>query len=226
MKPISILLLLLLSSTNALKFPITRRLALSTLPFLIPLRSSAAQPWSDSDLGKFSPLSRARVLEPARILGQRYDDVTKYQGELIDPLSDTTGSPVALKALVSALDDLSQIAASASNDCAEAVAKRLESYTVIGLKRTFNAYADNIFLSAPERSNKYLLGGATPTNTQSLLYLLRNDVIGSVEDLKAECVYAGKNGDADVRGVAVKLMEGIGAYEREIGDDKIEAARR
>ena len=53
----------------------------------------------------------------------------------------------------------------------------------------FNAFADNIYYSDPDRANLYLGGGAIPKNTQSIAYLLRNDVLTSVEDMRAEVTY-------------------------------------
>jgi hypothetical protein len=54
------------------------------------------------------------------------------------------------------------------------------------LKRIFNAFADNIYYSDPDRANLYLAGGATPKTAQSLAYLLRNEVLTSLDDLRTE----------------------------------------
>lgn len=53
----------------------------------------------------------------------------------------------------------------------------------------FNAFADNIYYSDPDRANLYLGGGAIPKTTQSIAYLLRNDVLTNVEDMRAEVTY-------------------------------------
>ena len=53
----------------------------------------------------------------------------------------------------------------------------------------FNAFADNIYYSDSDRANLYLGGGAEPTSTQSLAYLLRNDILTTVEDMRAEVKY-------------------------------------
>ena len=50
----------------------------------------------------------------------------------------------------------------------------------------FNAFADNIYYSDPDRANLYLGGGAEPTSSQSLAYLLRNDILTNIEDMRAE----------------------------------------
>lgn len=59
----------------------------------------------------------------------------------------------------------------------------------IAFKRTFNRYGDNIYYSDPDRANLYLGGGATPKTEQSLAYLLRNEILTTVEDLQAELDY-------------------------------------
>ena len=71
-------------------------------------------------------------------------------------------------------------------------------YQKIAFKKTFNAYGDNIYYSDPDRANLYLGGGATPKTEQSLAYLLRNDVLTNVEDLRAELEYVMKSGETDV----------------------------
>ena len=50
----------------------------------------------------------------------------------------------------------------------------------------FNAFADNIYYSDPDRANLYLGGGAEPTTIQSIAYLLRNDILTNIEDMRAE----------------------------------------
>jgi hypothetical protein len=50
----------------------------------------------------------------------------------------------------------------------------------------FNAFADNIYYSDPDRANLYLAGGATPKTSQSLAYLLRNELLTSLDDLRTE----------------------------------------
>merc|ERR1712157_95680 len=64
-------------------------------------------------------------------------------------------------------------------------------------KKIFNAFADNIYYSDPDRANLYLGGGATPKNEQSIAYLLRNDILTNVENLQAEVDYLLKTGEED-----------------------------
>lgn len=57
-------------------------------------------------------------------------------------------------------------------------------YDTKGLKTMFNRYADNIFYSDPERSNAYLAGGAVPDSMQTQKYLIRNEVMRTVGNLR------------------------------------------
>jgi len=59
----------------------------------------------------------------------------------------------------------------------------------LDMKKMFNAFADNIYYSDPDRANAYLAGGAVPNNSQSIAYLLRNDFLTNVENLQAEVSY-------------------------------------
>ncbi|KAL7555844.1 hypothetical protein ACA910_017347 [Epithemia clementina (nom. ined.)] len=62
-------------------------------------------------------------------------------------------------------------------------------YDSIEFKKVFNAFGDNIYYTDPDRANLYLGGGATPKSTQSLAYLLRNDILTNVQDMRAELDY-------------------------------------
>jgi hypothetical protein len=70
-----------------------------------------------------------------------------------------------------------------------------EKYDKIAFKKTFNAYSDNIYYGDADRANLYLGGGATPKNEQSLAYLLRNDMLTNIENLRAELEYLLKDGE-------------------------------
>ena len=52
-----------------------------------------------------------------------------------------------------------------------------EKYSTVNLKKMFNRYSDNIYYTDPNRANIYLAGGALPDSMQTQRYLLRNDVI-------------------------------------------------
>ena len=66
-------------------------------------------------------------------------------------------------------------------------------YDKLAFKKTFNAYGDNIYYSDPDRANLYLGGGATPKTEQSIAYLLRNDILTNMENLRAELEFLLKN---------------------------------
>jgi hypothetical protein len=72
-----------------------------------------------------------------------------------------------------------------------------ERFEKINFKKTFNKYGDNIYYSDPDRANAYLGGGATPKAEQSIAYLLRNDILTNVENLRAELEYLLKSGDSE-----------------------------
>ena len=73
-----------------------------------------------------------------------------------------------------------------------------EKYDKAAFKKTFNAFGDNIYYSDPDRANLYLAGGATPKTEQSLAYLLRNDALTNIENLRAELEYLMKSGENEV----------------------------
>lgn len=151
------------------------------------------------------------------MLTQDAADVTIYKGELVDPLSDKPGSEVARNKLLSLLDSLLALstisnAASASTAISKLPFKITE---VPKIKKIFNAYADNIFYS-PEsgRENKYLRGGATPTNNQSNLYLLRNAIIDSLLMFDAEVAYVNNgNDDGELEQIGKELNRAIVDYK-------------
>lgn len=52
------------------------------------------------------------------------------------------------------------------------------------------AYSDNIYYnSASPEANAYLLGGATPSTSQTTQYLLRNEALRQLQELRDEIVY-------------------------------------
>ena len=72
----------------------------------------------------------------------------------------------------------------------------------------FNAFADNIYYSDSDRANLYLGGGAEPTSTQSLAYLLRNDILTTVEDERAEVKYLLKEVNKKANGEKTIIVGG------------------
>ncbi|KAJ1621617.1 hypothetical protein T492DRAFT_886658 [Pavlovales sp. CCMP2436] len=61
------------------------------------------------------------------------------------------------------------------------------------LKRDFNPdpgiYSDNIYYTDEARANIYLLGGTTPETAQTEQYMLRNEVIGALQNAEKEVKY-------------------------------------
>lgn len=60
------------------------------------------------------------------------------------------------------------------------------AYSTASLKKIFNRYADNIFYTNPDRFNMYLGGGAVPDTSQTTQYLLRNDILNKIDDIKID----------------------------------------
>jgi len=59
-------------------------------------------------------------------------------------------------------------------------------YSTSAFKKLFNRYSDNIFYTDTDRANLYLAGGAIPTSRQTQQYLLRNDILTSIENLRED----------------------------------------
>lgn len=146
------------------------------------------------ELFKPNPLTNP-VLEQVRIWEQAEADEIKYGGEL------APGSPRGRKQyaellvpILSIQRDLDEVYGMVREDGGsglDGAASVLAGpqFRKINFKKTFNAFADNIYYSDPDRANLYLGGGATPKTEQSLAYLLRNDVLDNVEALQAEVAY-------------------------------------
>ena len=87
--------------------------------------------------------------------------------------------------------------------------------------------------SDPDRANLYLGGGAIPQNSQSIAYLLRNDVLTNVEDMRAEVAYLLKvlrkgEGELELEDIlAMSKMgkEGMAKYLDLVPPKELEAAR-
>jgi hypothetical protein len=171
--------------------------SLTTAALLSTTLSSPAQ--AASDLFKPNPLTNS-ALEQLRIWNQDEADNIKYGGEL-DSGSNKPGAfeqyVDLLQPILGVQSDLVQINQLIhSNDklsTKEDYVTMLENvnqilsheiFEKIRFKKAFNAFADNIYYSDPDRANLYLAGGAVPQSTQTLAYLLRNDVLTNVEDMR------------------------------------------
>lgn len=129
---------------------------------------------------------------------QAEKDTIQYGGELEAGNAGNRGQvaqyPRLLVPILKMSDELTQVDSlvhsSGDKDWKEAM-QILEQpkYDKITFKKTFNAFADNIYYSDGDRANLYLGGGATPKTEQSLAYLLRNEILTNAEDLRAELQY-------------------------------------
>ena len=81
-------------------------------------------------------------------------------------------------------------------------------------KKIFNRYGDNIYYSDPDRANVYLGGGATPKTEQSLAYLLRNEILTSIEDMQAELDYLIKTPDESTEDLFSMIRTARNAMKR------------
>ena len=176
-----------------------------TNPLLEQVRYVILDPWSDHFL--VSVLIHSTVLSLAlmlffacgkiRIWEQAEADDIKYGGELTRGDAGNRGRvdqyPKLLVPILQISDELHKVDKLVHGK-REEWAQALEifqkpQYDKINFKRTFNAFADNVYYSDPDRANLYLGGGATPKTEQSIAYLLRNDILTNVEDLQAELEY-------------------------------------
>lgn len=178
-------------------------LALTNLAILITPNAATAR----DEIFKPNPLTSS-VLEQIRIWEQAEADNLKYGGELEAGDAGNKGKvsayPKLLMPILTIEKELEEVNTLVHGDNRSiSWPKALEilrdpKYEKISFKKTFNAYGDNIYYSDPDRANLYLGGGATPKTEQSLAYLLRNDVLTNIEDLRAELEYLMKSGETDV----------------------------
>ncbi|KAL7472128.1 hypothetical protein ACHAXS_012464 [Conticribra weissflogii] len=207
-----------------------------------------------SELFRPNPLTNP-ILEKVRIWDQDEADNIQYGGELASGSSKPTEFDQYVQLLqpilsvendISTIDQLLQ-----SNN-----PKTREDYLVIfqkasqilskpifnklNFKKAFNAFADNIYYSDPDRANLYLGGGAIPKSTQTIAYLLRNDVLTNLEDMSAELQYLRREleknkhvavgGDSglvleDLYGFVKGAKQGMSKYLELVPPNELEAAR-
>jgi hypothetical protein len=231
----------IVSSTSSTLFT-----AFSCLP---PNEANAASSSSSSDLFRPNPLT-SPILEKLRIWDQDEADNIAYGGELASPNRNAGDGDVYVTLMQPILDvecDLRELSSLLKSfdgngdvvallDDANAILTR-SKFDKLVFKKSFNAFADNIYYSDPDRANLYLGGGALPKNSQSIAYLLRNEILTNVEDMRAEVAYlvreAGKNdgggeGDVDLdelRRLCASANDGIGRYVDLVPPGELEAAR-
>ena len=192
---------------------VNRRYALKkfSLAFVSSVAAVSLTPQTalaESDLFKANPLTN-RFLEEIRIREQDEKD-NIYGGELESGSAKPDGLDQyveLLQPILTVEKDLSTVnqLINSNSDNANNKPVTKEEYTAlfekvtailsksqfdkINFKKAFNAFADNIYYSDPDRANLYLGGGAVPKTSQSIAYLLRNDILTGIEDMRAEVQY-------------------------------------
>jgi hypothetical protein len=138
---------------------------------------------------------QAKWLEKVRILLQDEADAIQYGGQegLAPGGPPSTVPALLLIPVVQMQAVLRELQPSLSDfskwDQVMLVLERAPFETV-ALKRIFNAYADNIYyVSDSPEANAYLLGGATPSSKQTTQYLLRNEILKQLAELRDEIKY-------------------------------------
>jgi len=120
---------------------------------------------SDSPLFKPNPLTNG-VLEQIRIWEQDQADNLKYDGVLergdAGNKGQTSAYPQLLVPILVMARELDVVTGAVGDPSRYAAALRLlqqPKYSKLEFKRVFNAFADNIYYSDPDRANLYLAGG-------------------------------------------------------------------
>jgi len=177
----------------------TRRQALSKFLFTVSGISTSVVTFSSPAVAKeelFKPnVLTNGFLEKLRILEQAEADNIQYKGELAPGSSPEKAAYVQMLIPILVIgkdiDELDKLVHEPDGGGLDEAGKILSktAFEKKNFKKTFNAFADNIYYSDPDRANLYLGGGATPKNEQSIAYLLRNDILTNVENLQAEVVY-------------------------------------
>jgi hypothetical protein len=161
------------------------------------------------ELFRPNPLTNP-VLEQIRIWDQEYADNIKYGGELEKGDAGNKGKveayPMLLVPIIEMSQDITRVQELvlkrdqiSYRQARDAISKPM--YEKVAFKKIFNAYGDNIYYSDPDRANLYLGGGAVPKTNQTLAYLIRNELLNALENLRAELDFllsdAGKSESPD-----------------------------
>jgi hypothetical protein len=167
------------------------------------LTGGASSAQANDDLFKPNPLTNG-MLEKFRIWEQAEADNLKYDGELAPGDAGNKGKTdaypkllVPILEIANELKSLDSLVHNSENWSQAQEILKQPKYSKAPFKKIFNAFADNIYYSDPDRANAYLGGGATPKTEQSIAYLLRNDILGNIESLQAEIDYLLGHPDED-----------------------------
>jgi hypothetical protein len=198
------------SSTPSRRDIITNAILPASVAAVALLIAKPESAFARDELFKPNPLTNP-ILEQIRILEQAEADNIRYGGEL------APGSPKGREAYANLLIPILEIQSDflevkrlllgTSRQDADGVDMQQRQidfptnlevankillkpqFEKLRFKKIFNAFADNIYYSDPDRANAYLGGGAVPKNEQSIAYLLRNEVLTNLDNLQAEVAY-------------------------------------
>jgi hypothetical protein len=154
-----------------------------------------ASAWLHGLVARLVPARQAKWLEQVRIFLQDEADAVQYGGQ--EGLAPG-GPPPAVPALrLLPIVQMQQTLRTLPPMVADQA--RWETlYDVVStgqfetkeFKRIFNAYSDNIYYTSnTAEANAYLLGGATPSTSQTTQYLLRNEALKQLAELRDEIRY-------------------------------------
>jgi hypothetical protein len=188
------------------------------------------------DLFRPNPLTN-KVLEQIRIWEQAEADNLKYGGELEGGDTGKRGSTsayaqllVPVLAIAAELESIDRSLRSGGRGQMLEAQLILDQpkYAKVNFKKIFNAYGDNIYYTDPDRANLYLGGGATPKSEQTLAYLLRNEILTNVEDLRSEVDFLLKNPEEamdDMLNISSLAVAAMRKYLNVVPPDELVAAR-
>lgn len=195
---------------------------------------AAAGPASAMDIG---PVLTSRALEFVRIIEQENADNTLYGGELAQ-IGSTVPKALALVPIITVRTQIEALGAAVAQEggAAGVLVKadglfRSPEYKTKQLKKEFNAYSDNIYYTADSgRANANLLGGTAPSNDQTVMYMLRNDLLTNVDNARDEVAYLLREGApydvADLQDYLKACTRGLDAYLNAADPDDVSEARR
>ena len=195
--------------TQRRDFLFTHSLGLLSGMATAPTKAEAA----DNALFRKNPLTNP-LLEQVRIWDQAQADEYKYGGELEQGNAEQQGMTnnnnnkgtyyarllVPILGMATELQQVHQLVQQTTTmdttqQQRESLLRQVQQvlsqskYDATEFKKVFNAFGDNIYYTDPDRANLYLGGGATPKSSQSMAYLIRNDILTNVQDMRAEVAY-------------------------------------
>ena len=240
----SILLLCLLFSVASAwnpqqHMPLSRRQWIAVATAITTTVTTTSQPSQAADdrLFRPNPLTNP-LLEQLRIWEQAEADTLNYGGELEAGDAGNKGQvqayPRLLVPILQIAHDVEHVSTlvTTTNNYPTALAILQQPYyETLAFKKIFNAYGDNIYYADPDRANVYLGGGATPKTEQSLAYLLRNELLTSLQDLRAELEYVIRNqddtgDDDDVPKYAQAALSAIRSYLDLVPPQELQTAQQ